>query len=81
MAGRLEPYEKGWSLTILFSATNVEARAFQPNASCRGAHYSAANLIWPPVPEVNLGVEVPWGQRINRDGNRGEALCVQSAEK
>ena len=66
---------------ILFSATNVESRAFQPNASCRGAHYSAANLIWPPVPEVDLGVEVQRVQRINRDGNRGEALRVQSSAK
>lgn len=67
--------------TILFSATNVETRAFQPNASYRGAYYSAANLIWSPVPEVDLGMEVQWGQRINRDGNRGEALRVQSSAK
>ena len=41
--------------------------------------YSAVNLIWSPLPQVNLGVEYLYGRRENRDGATGDASRVQTS--
>lgn len=64
---------------VLFSASRVEAPAFLPTNAYAGAFYASANLIWTPVPDFDLGVEIQWGQRENRDGRTGEATRIQSS--
>ncbi len=36
-----------------------------------------ANLLWSPIPSVDVGVEALWGRRENKDGRSGTARQVQ----
>ncbi|MCU0293587.1 MAG: hypothetical protein MUF10_16630, partial [Thermoanaerobaculaceae bacterium] len=35
------------------------------------------NLVWSPVPQVDMGAELLWGQRENKDGSTGTARQFQ----
>ena len=37
----------------------------------------SANLIWSPIPRLDLVTELLWGIRINRDGRFGRANQTQ----
>ena len=37
------------------------------------------NLLFSPVPRVDLGLELLWGQRENKDGETGKAKQIQFA--
>jgi hypothetical protein len=39
------------------------------------------NLFWSPWELVLIGGEVMWGERINKDGSRGDATRLQFAVK
>ena len=42
---------------------------------------SHVNLIWSPVPEVDMGVEFIYGQRITNAGQRGSIERGQFSTK
>jgi len=70
-----------WRSNLTFSAVQVETPSYLNANAYRGAYYVAGNLIWTPVTDVDLGVELQWGQRENRDGRTGDALRVQTSAK
>ena len=35
------------------------------------------NLLWSPISAIDLGVEFLWGERMNKDGERGNATQFQ----
>jgi hypothetical protein len=37
----------------------------------------SSNVIWSPVPRINIGLEYLWGSRENEDGEDGDAQQVQ----
>jgi hypothetical protein len=39
----------------------------------------SSNLIWSPIPRIDIGGEYLWGQRENTDGESGEATQLQFA--
>ena len=39
------------------------------------------NLIWSPWRLVDIGGELMWGERVNKDGARGEAWRLQYMAK
>lgn len=39
----------------------------------------SSNLIWSPIPRIDIGGEYLWGQRQNTDGESGEATQLQFA--
>ncbi|MDQ1333571.1 MAG: hypothetical protein QG552_521 [Thermodesulfobacteriota bacterium] len=50
------------------------------SALCRTL-YLAGNLIWSPVKQMDIGGEILWGQRKNRDSARGAATRIQFSAK
>ncbi len=50
------------------------------SALCR-TFYLAGNLIWSPVKQMDIGGEILWGQRKNRDSARGAATRIQFSAK
>lgn len=42
---------------------------------------ASANLIWTPIPRVDVGAELLWGKRENADGETGTATQLQVATK
>lgn len=78
-------YQHNWDehfrTNLVFSGLRVDTPAYlNPNAY-RGAFYAAGNLIWTPVKDLDLGVELQWGQRENADGRIGDALRFQTSAK
>jgi hypothetical protein len=41
----------------------------------------SSNLIWSPIPRIDLGAEYLWGRRENVDGDNGNATQLQVAVK
>jgi hypothetical protein len=49
-----------------------------PLDTYKSADYATANLIWLPVERLGLGIEVIYGTRENRDGQKGKNCRVQT---
>ena len=45
------------------------------------ALYAAGNLIWSPIEQLDVGVEVLWGRRRNKDGQSGYDPRLQFSAK
>ena len=41
----------------------------------------SSNLIWSPIPRIDLGAEYLWGRRENVGGDRGDATQLQVTVK
>ena len=52
--------------------------AFLPGNTYKAADYAAANLIWPPMERLGLGVELHHGSRENKDGANGKNYRTQT---
>lgn len=78
-------YQHNWNenlrSNLVFSGLRVDTPAYLNANAYRGAYYAAGNLIWTPVKDLDLGVELQWGQRENRDGRTGDALRFQTSAK
>ncbi len=78
-----------WRPTIrsnfIVSSVNVEKLDFVVSDDF-GENYESTwrlsgNLIWSPVPRVDVGAELLWGQRQNQEGPSGNATQVQFSMK
>lgn len=47
----------------------------------RGTQYALIDLIWSPNESVNLGIEALFGERENKDSQRGTATRIQMSGK
>ncbi len=74
-------YEHWWSQrmrsTLLFSFVNVDNYSFQPDTAYRGVRRISGNYFWSPIPRVDIGAELLFGKRINKDKNSANATQVQ----
>ena len=90
--GRLEPlgvfagylaYQHWWRgsfrSTFVYSYVAVDNLEFQPDDAYRRTERATVNLLWSPIPNLDLGVELLWGARENKDGQRGTATQFQLA--
>lgn len=72
-----------WSSTlrsgISYSIADLDNAASQSASALRQTQDFRGNLIYTPYRLVDLGVEVLWGRRENKDGSRGEAVRGQFA--
>ena len=50
-----------------------------PDNTYRGGKYGAVNLIWLPIPKLGLGLEYLYGEREDKDGQKGFAHRLQMA--
>lgn len=78
-------YQHWWSgkmrSTLVASYTDVDNLDFQPDNAYHQTKRVTANLLFSPIPRVDIGAEVLWGERTNKDGSSADALQLQIAAK
>ncbi|MDG1462447.1 MAG: DcaP family trimeric outer membrane transporter [Gammaproteobacteria bacterium] len=78
-------YEHWWSSnmrsTLLLSFVNVDTYDFQPDNAYDSVKRATANYFWSPIRRVDIGAEVLWGRRENKDGQTGDASQIQVTTK
>ncbi len=68
-------------INVMAGHTNVDNFDFQPDDAYHQTKRVTANLRFSPIPRVDIGAELLWGERTNKDGNSGDALQLQLAAK
>ena len=63
--------------TLVLGYTQVDNYDFQPDDAYRRTKRITLNLLWSPMTVIDLGIEVLWGERMNKDGERGNATQLQ----
>jgi hypothetical protein len=78
-------YQHWWSekmrSTLVAGFTDVDNFDFQPDDAYRQTRRITANLLYSPIPRVDVGAEMLWGERTNKDGSSADALQLQIAAK
>lgn len=67
--------------TFAFSWVDVDNLEFESPDAYKRTFYTAANFIWSPAPRIDLGGELIWGQRENKDGQNATSLQLQLSTK
>jgi hypothetical protein len=74
-------YEHWWSQRLRSSLSagfvRVHNLAIQTDDALQVTRRYSTNLIWSPIPRLDLVAELLWGIRINRDDRRGRANQTQ----
>lgn len=68
-----------WRSTLAYGYLAADSPSGVADTTLEQSQYLAANLIWTPVPRVDIGVEYLWGQLETEDGNSGTANRVQAS--
>ena len=63
--------------TVVLGYTQVDNYDFQLDDAYRRTKRVTLNLIWSPISVIDLGFEFLWGERMNKDGERGNARQFQ----
>ena len=64
-----------------YAIVEVWNSAIQPSTAIKRTESARVNLIWRPVPLVEVGVEYLWGRRTNADDATGHANRIQFSVK
>lgn len=67
--------------TFVVGFTDVDNLDFQPDDAYHQTRRVTANLLFSPIPRVDIGAELLWGERTNKDGNTGDAVQMQFAAR
>jgi hypothetical protein len=67
--------------SITYSWVSVDNYDFQPDSAYKKTSRAAMNIIWSPVSRVELGSEILWGERENKNGDSATARQVQFSAK
>ena len=74
-------YEHWWIPTLRSTATwgtvYVDNLALQAGGAFHRSDRATLNLLWSPIPRIDIIGEFLWGRRRNKDGQRGEARQLQ----
>jgi hypothetical protein len=74
-------YEHWWTERLRsafsFGFVVVENADIQTDDALHLTRRYATNLIWSPIPRLDLVTELLWGLRVNRDGSSGRATQTQ----
>jgi len=62
-----------------FGAVDVDNPGFLGGDAYESTLRFSTNLMWSPIPSIDLGGEYLWGQRENQDGEQGNATQFQFA--
>ncbi|MGI9308153.1 MAG: DcaP family trimeric outer membrane transporter [Gammaproteobacteria bacterium] len=63
--------------TALVSVVDIDNFSFQPGDSYNRTSRASINYLWSPINRVDVGAELIWGKRINKDDNEADALQIQ----
>jgi len=64
-----------------FGIVDIDNYDFQDGSDYKSTYRASANLIYNPTKNVQLGIEVLWGQRENKDKSKGTAMQGQFAAR
>ena len=64
--------------SLIWGHVAVNNLSFMSGASYKKTDRLSLNLLWSPIPRVDVGIEYIWGQRMNEDGSRGTATQLQT---
>jgi len=67
--------------TFVGSIVNVDTYSFQPDDAYKNTQRFSGNLIWSPTSRVDVGGELLWGRRQDKDKDDGTALQFQLSSK
>lgn len=74
-------YQHWWTTrlrsTAVYGQVVVDVAGVQPDSTLERSYYAAANLIWSPLPRVNVGIEFLHGRRKDAGGADGSANRLQ----
>ncbi len=79
MVGFTRDWNESLSSNFTYAENSLDTTPFQMATDVQRTTYLAANLIWTPLPRVQLGVEYLYGLRENVDGGIGSANRLQAA--
>ena len=78
-------YQHWWTsdlrTNLVFGVVDVDNRKEQTEDSLDRTLYTAANLVWSPVKQVDFGVEYLWGERRNKNDKKGTANRIMTTAK
>ena len=64
---------------LVYSLVKIDNPIFSGPAVARETRYGVVNLIYSPWPDVDIGAEYQYGQRIDADGRKGNQTRIQSS--
>jgi Porin subfamily len=64
---------------LVFSYVNINNPIYSGPKVIAGTRYGIVNLLYSPWPDVDIGAEFQYGQRIDADGTKGFQTRVQSS--
>ncbi len=70
-----------WRSNFVYGWVYVDTLGFQPDDTYESSQRTSANLIFSPVAKIDIGAEVIWGRRENKDGKSASATQVQASVK
>jgi hypothetical protein len=62
---------------LVYGLARVSNSAGQTSDAFHRSEYFSGNMIWSPLPKLDLGLEALWGSRQDKNGARGEAVRLQ----
>ncbi|MGI9344400.1 MAG: DcaP family trimeric outer membrane transporter [Gammaproteobacteria bacterium] len=78
-------FQKWWQGTVrstfVASIVKVDTYSFQPPEAYEATQRLSGNLIWSPTSRVDLGAELLYGRREDKDGSDGNAWQMQLSSK
>jgi hypothetical protein len=75
--GYTQHWNAHWQSNFAGAIAGTSSDASQPGSTIRQTRDIRGNFIWSPYRMVELGAELIYGKRINRDGAKGDALRFQ----
>lgn len=75
--GYTQHWNPHWQSNFAGAIASTSTDASQPAGTIRQTRDIRGNLIWSPFKMVEIGGELLYGTRINRDGSKGDALRFQ----
>ncbi|NKB88818.1 MAG: hypothetical protein GKS06_11430 [Acidobacteria bacterium] len=77
VAGFTHHWDSQLQSTLSGGLAHVGNEASQPDDAIQEARSVHLNLVYAPIPLVNIGGEVMWGERVNKNGDKGSAVRLQ----
>jgi DcaP outer membrane protein len=74
-------WSEKWSSSVGYSAQNQDNTGGQSANAFKNGAYASGNLLFYPAKGIMTGMEVLWGQRENKNGNKGDDTRVQYSVK
>ena len=81
VAGYEHDWSKQWSSTVAWSFASVDGLDVQATDALDRSQSASANIVWQPNAHFLTGFEFLYGERENRDGEKGDAHRIQFSFK